>query len=265
MSRSSLGKAVSSLAAALLVAQPALSFQSPLSEESVREAYFLGQRNDQTTLAFFNPYVRTPYIRTSDRPQTGPVVSEVELYTPFVQLVELSSRRNNYSAQQASLDYHRGTDTVFVRVRIEFTPTYGNPQYLAGVYSNSVRPAPPAQRADFSQDFRISFMQSDRRIEPLSVQFHLTNTPTGGHFPFDPDGVGAWVHTGYHGNFSNFGGNVSNVASNYGNGRGSVASGWLVWLEFDANDISSSDDVQLDIFGPNDLHLAAKYDLSKLR
>jgi hypothetical protein len=251
MIRSSLGKAGSSLAAALLIAQPALGFQSPLSEESVREAYFLGQRNDQTTLAFFNPYIRTPYVRTSDRPQTGPVVSEVELYTPFVQLVELSSRRNNYSAQQASLDYHRGTDTVFVRVRIEFTPTYGTPQYLAGVYSNSVGPAPPAQRADFSQDFRISFMQGDRRIEPLSVQFHLTNTPTGGHFPFDPDGLGAWVDTGQYGNL--------------GNGRGSVASGWLVWLEFDANDVSSSDDVQLDILGPNDLRLAAKYDLSKLR
>lgn len=257
MIRSSLGKAVSSLAAVLLIAQPALSFQSPLSEESVREAYFLGQRNDQSTLAFFNPYIRTPYIRTSDRPQTGPVVSEVELYTPFVQLVELSSRRNNYSAQQASLDYHRGTDTVFVRVRIEFTPTYGTPQFLAGLLRDSDRPAPPAQRADFSQDFRISLLQSDRRIEPLSVQFHLTNTPTGGHFPFDPDGLGAWVHIGNHSEVGNYG-NVSH-------GRGSVSSGWLVWLEFDANDISASDDAQLDILGPNDLHLAAKYDLGRLR
>lgn len=246
--RSSLAKAFSSLAAALLIAQPALSFQSPLSEESVREAYFLGQRNDQTTVAFFNPY-----IRSFDRPQIGAIVSEAELYTPFVQLVELSSRRNNYSAQQALLDYRSGTDTLFVRVRIEFTPTYGTAQYLANLYQNSERPAVAPRRADFAQDFRIALVQGDRRIEPLSVENHLTNTVSGGHFPFDPDGFAAWMHSGrLNANPSSFGGGHSYIT------------GWLVWLAFDAKDISSSDDAQLDIVGPDNLHLAAKYDLGRL-
>jgi hypothetical protein len=260
MMRSSLGKAVSSLAVALLIAQPALSFQSPLSEESVREAYFLGQRNDQTTIAFFNPYVRT-----FDRPQTGAVISEVEFYTPFVQLVELSSRRNNYSAQQASLDYRSGTDTLFVRVRIEFTPTYGTAQYLANLYQNSERPAVAPRRADFAQDFRITVLQGDRRIEPLSVECHLTNTTGYGHFPFDPDGFAAWMHSGriapsaHHGDgLSPFGGFPSGWGRSY-------ITGWLVWLAIDAKDISSSDDAQIDIIGPDNLRLAAKYDLSRLR
>ena len=260
MPRSFLSKAWSSLAAALLIAQPAFSFQSPLSEESVREAYFLGQRNDQTTLAFFHPYVRT-----FDRPQTGPVISEVELYTPFVQLVELSSRRNNYSAQQASLDYRSGTDTLFVRVRIEFTPTYGTAQYLASLYQNSERPAVAPRRADFAQDFRITLVQGGRRIEPLSVDCHLTNTTSYGHFPFDPDGFAAWMRSGQIAagpsdgdRLFHFGGFPSGWGRSY-------ITGWLVWLAIDTKDISSSDDAQIDIIGPDNLHLAAKYDLSKLR
>jgi hypothetical protein len=37
---------VAIVAALVLLAQPILAFQSPLSDESVREAYFLGQRHD---------------------------------------------------------------------------------------------------------------------------------------------------------------------------------------------------------------------------
>jgi hypothetical protein len=234
---------LSILTAALLAAAPTLAFQSPLSDESIREAYFLGQRNDQTMYAFF-----TQYLRGFERPQSGPFVSEVEVYTPFVQLVELSRVRNaGYSAQQATQDYRHGEDTVFVRMRINFTPTYGTAQYLANLYQNAERPAAAPRRADFAQDFRIAMVQGEHRIEPLNVECHLTNTPGGGHFPFDPDGFAAWMHSG-----------------NYGN-RGSSVTGWLVWLQFDANDLSSSDDAEIDIVGPDNLHLAAKYDLGRLR
>ena len=239
----SIRSTLSILLAALLVCTPTFAFQSPLSDESIREAYFLGQRNDQTMYAFF-----TQYLRSFDRPQTGPFVSEVEVYTPFVQLVELARVRNaGYSAQQATQDYRRGEDTVFVRVRIDFTPTYGTAQYLANLYQNSERPAAAPRRADFAQDFRITMVQGNRRVEPLNVECHLTNTPGSGHFPFDPDGFAAWMHTG-----------------NFGTGHSSV-SGWLVWLQFDAQDISSSDDAQIDIAGPDNLHLNAKYDLGRLR
>ena len=236
-------RCLSILTAALLVAAPTLAFQSPLSDESIREAYFLGQRNDQTMYAFF-----TAYVRGFDRPQSGPFVSEVEVYTPFAQLVELSRVRNaGYSAQQATQDYRHGEDTVFVRVRIDFTPTYGTAQYLANLYQFAGRPAQAPRRADFAQDFRIAIVQGDRRIEPLNTECHLTNTPGSGHFPFDPDGFAAWMHPG-----------------NFGRGYASVT-GWLVWLQFDAQDISSSDDAQIDIAGPDNLHLAAKYDLGRLR
>ena len=252
-----LRSSIALFAAVLLIAAPCLSFQAPLSDESIREAYFLGQRNDQTMLAAF-----TAYIRGFDRPQSGPAVAEVELYTPFIQLVELSRIRNaGYSAQQATQDYRRGTDMLFVRVRIDFTPTYGTAQYLANTFQGSGRPAAAQRRADFAQDFRITLVQGDRSLEPLNTECHLTNTPGGGHFPFDPDGLGAWQHSGNYGAGSS---HLATGSSHSATGR-SFITGWLVWLQFDAKDVSASDDAVIDILGPDNLHLTAKYDLSKLR
>ncbi len=223
--------------AALLLAQPIHAFQSPLSDEAVRDAYFLGQRNDESTRAFF-----APYLRAFERPKNGPFVSEVEIYTPFSQLVELSSHRNNYSAQQASEDYHRGgTDRVFVRVRIQFTATYGPPPYLAAYAPFTDRPADAPQRANFSRDFRIGLSQNDQWVVPVDDHHELTNTLPTGHFPFDPDGMGSWIYA-----------------------SDSIANGWLVWLQFDAKDLAD-DMAQVEILGPNELHLVATFDLAHLR
>jgi hypothetical protein len=223
----------------VLISVPAAyAFQTPLSDESIREAYFLGQRNDETTLAFFRPY-----LQAFDRPKTGPYVYEVEVYTPFSQLVEISGRRNNYSAQQAALDYRQTTDTIFVRVRIQFTPSYGTAQYFASYPSEARSPQP--QIANFSRDFRIGLSQNDQWIEPLDINFHLTNTVPTGHFAFDPDGLSAWIN-----------------GSRYGSD--SAVSGWLVWLAFDAKAVQS-DDAAVEVFGPDDLHVVADYDLQKLR
>ena len=241
MIRSSIARGVSFLAAALLVVQPCFSFQAPLSDQSVREAYFLGQRNDNSTLSFFNPY-----IHRFERPKTGPFVSEAEVYTPFVQVVETSRlRAGNYSAQQASLDYRRGTDSIFVRVRIDFTPTYAPPDFLATLVLPDGRPLPPVQRPNFARDFRIGLSQNDKWIEPLNTNHDLTDTNGLGHFPFDPDGYYSRSRPGPY-------------------STGYVLTGWLVWLEFDAKDVAS-DSATVEIFGPGDQHLIAAFDLAKLR
>ncbi len=112
---------LSLLGAALLLTSSAPAFQTSLSDESIREAYFLGQRNDATTASFFNPY-----LRLLPKPDKGAFIAEVEVYTPYVQLVETSRRRSmGYSAQQAALDYRHNQHKLYVRVRIDFTPTYG--------------------------------------------------------------------------------------------------------------------------------------------
>lgn len=223
------------LLAMLIAVAPLRAFQTPLSEQSIREAYFLGQRNDESTRAFFRPY-----LQTFPRPATGPWVSEVEVYTPFSQLVEISSRRNNYSAQQAAEEYRQTTDTVYVRIRIEFTPTYGTAQFFAG----SPQERSAQFRANFDRDFRIGLLQSAQWVEPLDMEHYLTDSPPTGHFAFDPEGSAALLGSR--------------------NQPGYAISGWLVWLQFDANAVES-DRGQVEIFGPADQHVVAGFDFERLR
>src|SRR5438034_4077976 len=61
------------LTSALLLSTPALPFDTPLSDQAVREAYFLGQRTDQKIVDFFSGYTRhLPF------PKAGPYVSEIQ-------------------------------------------------------------------------------------------------------------------------------------------------------------------------------------------
>ena len=100
------------LAAALLTTSVALAFNAPLSDEAVREAYFLGQRHDDTTARFLETYRR--YFPV---PESGPHVLVVELFTPYAQAVESSSKQGaGYSAQQAIQDYQVRGDSLRVSV-----------------------------------------------------------------------------------------------------------------------------------------------------
>src|ERR1035438_3232358 len=103
---------------ALLAPQPALAFDRGLSEETVREAYFLGQDADRAA-DFLSSYVQS--LAT---PDAGPDISQIELRTPYAQVVEISEQHlNGYSAQKAAVDYHRRGDYLLVRVQVMFTPT----------------------------------------------------------------------------------------------------------------------------------------------
>ena len=106
---------------ALGLALPSLrAYDTYLSDTAVREAYFLGQRNDGKTRAFFEPYTKHLPL-----PRSGPYVSEIHLLTPLAQVVKVSSRTTGgYSAQQAQLDYRDRGDSLLLEVHIEFTPTY---------------------------------------------------------------------------------------------------------------------------------------------
>lgn len=161
--------------AALFAASSCYSFQSPLSEESIRQAYFLGQRHDASTQSALQPYVHhlAP-------PQKGPYISEIRLFTPYAQVIDFSdSQSGGYSAQKAALDYHSRTDTILVRVRIEFTATYG---YLEA--GNDAKNAFSGKgikirSEDFWQAFRVGLSQKDQWIEPLSLDGEATYSDTG--------------------------------------------------------------------------------------
>lgn len=143
------------------VACPA--YETPLSDVTVREAYFLGQHHDASTQSALKPY-----IHTLASPAQGPYISEVRVFTPYAQVIEKSSTQSTgYSAQQAAADYHSHSDTIVVRFHIQFTPTYS---YIESEHGQSDRKAQKGlvtRSENFWQAFNAGLSQNDQWIEPL--------------------------------------------------------------------------------------------------
>ena len=109
------------LTAALLLPAPSSAFNTPLSEEAVREAYFLGQRHDESMARLLSGYTRF-----LPPPSTGPHIYAVTFLTPFALLVQHSSRQLNYSAQQAARDHHADDEIVSISIEIMLTQSYSD-------------------------------------------------------------------------------------------------------------------------------------------
>ena len=157
---------VAIVAALVLLAQPIFAFQSPLSDESVREAYFLGQRHDGSFERLLEKSTRQ-----FPAPKNGPYISSVMFVTPFVSAAQLSnSYIGNYSAQQAELDYREaGKDNIKITVEIQLTETYG--QFIAPARANS-RPGSVSMLIprpdDFWRDFQVQIFNGGQAV-PNSV------------------------------------------------------------------------------------------------
>ena len=113
----------------LLVPQLGFGYDHPLTDEVVRDAYFLGQDLDRSN-DFFARYTQALPV-----PDSGPQVVEIELLTPYAQVVQVSHEHPmGYSAQQAAADYKKRGDFIQVRVKVLFTPTYtGADDFWRGV------------------------------------------------------------------------------------------------------------------------------------
>ena len=240
--------------AALLLALPVFPFQSPLSDEAVRDAYFLGQRNDGATADLF-----ASYLKTLPRPKSGPDITEVELYTPYSQLVEWSRIHSvGYSAQQAAKDYHATSDSVFVRIRINFTTTYGALElYRSGRLIEPPKERSATPRPDYYRDFRAGLFQGDHWIEPLSIQLVATSWPASGHVPFS-NYLSAAFHFPVSFRNASFNGHGSSCGYDW------CFIGWNVWLQYDASDVDS-DVATVEVFTTDGQHVVVPFDLARLR
>jgi hypothetical protein len=152
----------STIAALAMLTQPIFAFQSPLSDESVREAYFLGQRHDGSLEGLVEKSTRR-----FPAPKTGPYISSVMFITPFVNAAQLSnSYIGNYSAQQAELDHRQaGKEIVKVTVQIQLTETYG--QFIAAANVNLRSASTPAlipRPDDFWRDFQVQIFNGDQAL-----------------------------------------------------------------------------------------------------
>jgi hypothetical protein len=164
------------LATALVVPPQALAFDTPLSDTAIREAYFLGQRHDESMAKFLDKYYKhlAP-------PKSGPYVSSVAIFTPYAQVVmETSERIGNYSAQQAAIDHRDRKETVLCVVEIQLTETY--PAFIAdparGSSSSPLNYIP--RPYDFWSDFQVQFIDGDNELRPLTSSGH-PNYSCGDH------------------------------------------------------------------------------------
>jgi hypothetical protein len=164
MLRSSIHPIASVLAAVLLLTPYSFAFDTPLSDQAVREAYFLGQRHDETMADLLNKY--TKFLPA---PKTGPDIASVTVFTPFALLVQQSSQRTSgYSAQQAALDHRDQGEFVRIIVQIQLTASY--PSFIVrptGTRSGSPNGFVP-RPYDFWKDFDVKVSSGDQKLKPFS-------------------------------------------------------------------------------------------------
>jgi hypothetical protein len=79
-----------------VLASPGFSFDFPLTDSSIRDAYFLGTRQSGVS-----PDVLKQYSRGIDELHQGNCISKARIETPFLQIAEYVGSIPNYSAQDA--------------------------------------------------------------------------------------------------------------------------------------------------------------------
>ncbi len=204
-----------------------IAYDVPLTPAALLEAFILGQRNDAATAAFLNPYVK----QITENSQE-PHIAEIQILTPFAQVVDLSRRfTSGYSEEPAAREYHQRGDTVVVRIVLMLPAAYPKPEAPA---NEAPAPAqqPPApstalQPENFWQNFRFATKQHGKTIATRFIRNKpIFSTPT--------------------------------------KDTPSVLDGATVWLEYDAKDVAAEETV-VEVTTPDSKTISATFDLKKLR
>lgn len=202
------------------------AYAVPLSAAQLHEAWILGQRNDQATSDFLTPYAQ----HSGNALTTGPHVADVEILTPFAQVVDKSREHANggYSEQQAAEEYRQRGDTVLLRARLMLPSAY--PKQESGPAS-APSPTQDQKKAirpeNFWQNFQISLKQAGKTVPTRSIH----NKP------------------------------IYSAASK---DTPSVLDGAIVWIEYDAKHLAS-EAATVEIVTPDSKTISATFDLQKLR
>jgi hypothetical protein len=139
----------------------------PLSSTDIRDAYFIGRRNDGVTSDFL-----LKYKRHFEMPSSGPYISDVAIETPFAQIVAYSSQTANFDAPTAVQQFQDRPMKFFAHVTIFATDSYKIEQ------TNPTNSLYPSYRS-FWQDFKIGLVQGNNRvIQPTSINGESLYPPT---------------------------------------------------------------------------------------
>jgi hypothetical protein len=133
----------------LLVANPAFGYKCALSSQSIREAYFLGRKNDAATAEFMRQYVHHLPV-----PRTGAYIAEIRLETPYAEVVERAQEELVYTAQDATREFLDKPCVLRLYVKIYFTPSYT-------AILRSDEHGVTLRSQDFWHEFKFRFLQAN--------------------------------------------------------------------------------------------------------
>jgi len=151
------------LAICLTLVLPCSALDTPLSDTAVRQAYFMGQRHDESLARFLDHYTKH-----LPQPKTGPYISSVSFLTPYALLTQLSDRQPyGYSAQQAELDHRKLVETVKITVEIQLTDTYSNVMRNPASRTTGTPSDFLLRPADFWRDFQVQVFDGDKPLTPF--------------------------------------------------------------------------------------------------
>src|SRR6202171_6840056 len=104
-----------------LLPLPGAAYDIQLDARAIHEAYVLGQRNDKATGDFL-----ASYVTQITEPQNGAHIAEIELLTPYAQIVDESRQKTaeGYSEEQASEEYKHRANTIKVNIVILLPTAY---------------------------------------------------------------------------------------------------------------------------------------------
>ncbi len=193
MFRSDIFGLLAALALALSV-PVARAYEATLSPEALHDAYVMGQRNDQTTAEFLDPYAK----QTTGAVDGGiPHLSEIEVLTPFSQVVDESRRKGagGFSEQQALAAYHKRGDTVVIRVNLVLPAAY--PEKERGAQAPSVshdqKQTDALRPENFWQKFQFALKQNGKTIPTKSIHNQPVYSAATKNSPSTLDGQTVWL------------------------------------------------------------------------
>jgi hypothetical protein len=185
----------------------------------------MGQRNDATSANLLSAYVK----QLTTEGEKGPRIGEIQILTPFTQVVDESRQHtSDYTEQQALQDYRQRGDSIVVRVLLMLPAAFPKQDDKSSAgqtpsedKNDTIRPE------NFWQNFQFNVKQHEKIIPSRSVQ----------HKP---------------------------IYSAATKDAPSVLDGAAVLLEYDSKDIGS-DEITVDVIGPEGKTVTTTFDLKKLR
>jgi len=203
------------------------AYEAPLTPPALHEAYILGQRNDQSTSSFFSPYSQ----QITEGSQV-PHIAEIEILTPFAQIVDVSRHfSSGYTEEQAVREYHQRGDTIVLRIVLMLPAAYPKPEPAPDQPPAPPQQSPPANTSlrpeNFWQNFHFEMKQHGKIVATRFIRNKpIYSTPT--------------------------------------KDTPAVLDGATIWLEYDAKDVAS-DETVVEVTTPDSKTINATFDLKKLR